>query len=410
MLTEWIALGTVPVNPLTSQREGEWNVVDAQTLIKQAVALGGAPARGDSYRPGLDRFLEDFNASATLTGAGREAAHGWVVSTLAARFAIENWAAAHAQLLDAPVERPVFIVGLPRAGTTTLLNLLALDAQHRVYWNWEANREVPPVESAHLHDDPRIARKISEVNAALACGALDERMHVEMGDEPGECVWLMAQDFKSYAWLVLTAAPNYFEWLYTEADMLAAYRYHRRALQVMQSRAGGQWLLKYPSHACFLDALLAVYPDARIVVTHRDPARPLGSSCDASHHITAQFNVGLDRSYVGHETLRVIERTLEQVSTLREAHPGTEVHDMHYRSFAADPIKEIKRLYEFLGQDLPDTVERNMRNQLTAQAARRSKVGPHHYHLADYGLSPERLPRIFADYVEQFGIERESAA
>ena len=410
MLTEWIALGTVPVNPLTSQCEGEWNVVDAQTLIKQAVALGGAPARGDSYRPGLDRFLEDFNASATLTGAGREAAHGWVVSTLAARFAIENWAAAHAQLLDAPVERPVFIVGLPRAGTTTLLNLLALDAQHRVYWNWEANREVPPVESAHLHDDPRIARKVSEVNAALACGALDERMHVEMGDEPGECVWLMAQDFKSYAWLVLTAAPNYFEWLYTEADMLAAYRYHRRALQVMQSRAGGQWLLKYPSHACFLDALLAVYPDARIVVTHRDPVRPLGSSCDASHHITAQFNAGLDRRYVGHETLRVIERTLEQVSTLREAHPGTEVHDMHYRSFAADPIKEIKRLYEFLGQDLPDTVERNMRNQLTAQAARRSKVGPHHYHLADYGLSPERLPRIFADYVEQFGIERESAA
>lgn len=382
--------------------------MDAQTLIKQAVSLAGVPARGDSYRPGLDRFLEDFNASATLTGAGREAARGWVVSTLAARFAIEDWAATHTQLLDAPVERPVFIVGLPRAGTTTLLNLLALDGQHRVYWNWEANREVPPVESAHLHDDPRIARKISEVNAALASGALDERMHVEMGDEPGECVWLMAQDFKSYAWLVLTAAPNYFEWLYTEADMLAAYRHHRRGLQVMQSRAGGQWLLKHPSHACFLDALLTVYPDARIVVTHRDPVRPLGSSCDASHHITAQFNVGLDRRYVGHETLRVIERTLEQVSALREAHPRTEVHDMHYRSFAADPIKEIKRLYEFLGRDLPDTVERNMRNQLAAQAARRSKIGPHHYHLADYGLSSERLPRIFTDYVEQFGIERES--
>jgi hypothetical protein len=382
--------------------------VDAQALIKQAVAQSGVPARGENYRPGLDRFLEDFNASATVTSAGREAAQGWVVNTLAARFAIEDWTAAHAQVLVAPVERPVFILGLPRAGTTTLLNMLALDPQHRVYWNWEANREVPPVESAHLRDDPRVARKVAEVNAALACGALDEQMHVEMGDEPGECVWLLAQDFKSYAWLVLTAAPNYFEWLYTEADMLAAYRYHKRALQVMQSRAGGRWLLKFPSHACFLDALLAVYPDARIVITHRDPVRPLGSSCDASHHITAQFNVGLDRRYVGQETLRVIETTLKQVSTLREVHPRTEVHDMHYRSFAADPIKEIKRLYEFLGEELPDTVERNMRTQLAAQTARRSKIGPHRYHLADYGLSPEKLPRIFADYVEQFGIERES--
>jgi hypothetical protein len=192
--------------------------------------------------------------------------------------------------------------------------------------------------------------------------------------------------------------------------MVAAFRHHKRALQVMQSRTGGQWLLKHPSHACFLDALLAVYPDARVVLTHRDPIRPLGSSCDASHHITAQFNVGLDRRHVGQETLRIIERTLKQVSTLREMHPRTEVHDMHYRNFAADPLEEIKRLYRFLGQDLTAGVERNMRIQLAAQTARRSRVGPHRYHLADYGLSAEKLPRIFADYVEQFGIERESIA
>jgi Sulfotransferase family len=383
------------------------NVVDAQTLIEQAVAQSGVPARGESYRPGLDRFLDDFNASTTLTSVGREAARNWVVDTLAARFAIEDWTAAHAQALDVPIERPVFILGLPRAGTTALLNLLALDPQHRVYWNWEANREVPPVEAAHLHDDPRVARKVAEVNAALACGALDERMHVEMGDEPGECVWLMAQDFKSYAWLVLTAAPSYCEWLLTDADIVAAFRHHKRALQLMQSRAPGQWLLKHPSHACFLDALLAVYPDARIVVTHRDPIRPLGSSCDASHHITAQFNAGLDPRHVGRETLRIIERTLEQVSALRDAHPRTEVHDIHYLSFVQNPIGEIKRLYEFLGQALSDNVQCDMRNHLAAQSARRAKIGPHRYSLADYGLSRQKLPRIFADYVEQFGIERE---
>jgi Sulfotransferase family len=381
--------------------------LDAQTLIDQAVAQGGVPARGDSYRIGLEIFLEDFNASTTVSQLGRAAARSWMVDTLAARFAIEDWMVRHPALADQPVKRPVFILGLPRAGTTLLLNLLALDPQHRVYWNWEANREVPPVETVHLRDDPRIARKVAEVDAALASGALDHRLHVELGDEPGECAWLLAQDFKSYAWLILTAVPNYFEWLYERADMVAAYRHHRHGLQVMQSRAAGQWILKFPTHAPFVDALLAVYPDARIVLTHRDPVKPLGSSCSASHHLIAQFNVGLNPCYVGQETLRVLERTLERVSALRVAHPNVQVHDLHYRRLAADPLREIKSLYEFLGQELPLPVEQRMQAQLAVHEARRARIGPHRYDLARFGLSSAALPRVFNDYVQQFEIERE---
>lgn len=381
--------------------------MDARTLIDKAVAQSGLPARGDCYRPGLDLFLEDFNASTTVSSVGRAVAETWAVDTLAARFAIEDWIVRNPRVLDAPIHRPVIILGLPRAGTTLLLNLLALDPQHRAYWNWEANREVPPVESAHLNDDPRIARKVAEVNAALASGALDHRQHVEMGDEPGECVWLLAQDFKSYAWLVLTPAPNYFNWLYTRADMVAAYRHHKRALQVMQSRAPGQWILKHPSHACFVEQLLAVYPDARIVLTHRDPTRPLGSSCSASFFLSAQFNAGLDPRHVGSETVRILETTLHRLSALRTTHPDVEAHDLHYLRFIADPIAEVKRLYDFLEQRLSAGVEHKMQAALAAHNRRRAEIGPNRYDLAQYGLSTDKLPSIFAEYVEQFGIERE---
>lgn len=381
--------------------------MNAADLIARAEAASGCPARGVSWREGLNRFLADYNASTTLNATGRAAGEGMALDTLAARFRIDDWIERHPDLLERPVERPVFIVGLPRAGTTLLLNLLALDPQHRTYGNWEANREVPPVEAAHIRDDPRIARKVAEVEAALAAGVLDHRYHVELGDEPGECVWLLGQDFKSYPWLIVTAAPRYFEWLYGEADMVAAYRHHKRALQLMQSRAGGQWILKFPSHAPFLDALFTVYPDARIVLPHRDPVKPLGSSCSASHHIMRQFNDGLDPAYVGRETQHILAASLERICALAQDHPETPVHHLHYARFASDPIGEVRALYGFMDETLEPEIEVAMRAHLDTQRATRKAVGRHEYRLEDYGLSAETLPPVFADYVERFGIARE---
>lgn len=376
-------------------------------LIARAASESGLQPRGESFHDALERFAESFNRSATLNAAGRAAGERMAVDALIARFAIEDWAVRHPEVLLAPVQRPVFILGLPRAGTTLLLNLLALDPQHRVYWNWESNRETPPAESVHLRDDPRIARKVAEINAALANGMLDHRLHVELGDEPAECVWLLGQDFKSYAQLIVTPVPEYFSWLYGRADMAAAYRYHKRALQVLQSRAPGQWILKHPAHAPFVDALLAIYPDARIVMTHRDPAKPLGSSCSSSHYLTAQWNDGLVSRYVGRETLEIITASLQQMCSFAGRHPRVPVHHLHYQNFATDAFSEILRLYAFLGETLRPEVEREMRAALSKHFQRRREIGAHRYKLADYGLSAKSLPRIFAEYVEQFTIARE---
>jgi len=380
----------------------------APDLIASACAASGLPARGESWREGLDLFVSDLASSTTANATGIEAARAMAVETLAARFAIEDYHVRHPDLASTPVPRPVFILGLPRAGTTLLLNLLALDPRHRTYGNFEANREIPPLDIRHRHDDPRIARKVAEVDQALELGALDHRYHVELGDEPGECVWLMGQDFKGYPWLIVTPAPRYREWLlHGGADMRAAFAHHRRALQAMQVHFPGQWILKHPLHAVFLDDLLAVYPDARIVVTHRDPLRPLASSCSASRHLTDQFNDDLDPADVGTETLEILRLTLEGVSTLEQRHPDLPVHHLHYRDLVADPMAQVVALYRFMGETLSDDVLSAMAALLDRKAALRSQAGGHAYSLSQFGLDPDALPPVFDSYVQQFAIARE---
>jgi hypothetical protein len=382
--------------------------LSAELLTARAVEIGGLPVRGEAgFRPGLERFLSAFAAADTVTPAGRDRIEALVVDTLIARFRMDDWIHRHPEVLEMPVERPVFILGLPRAGTTLLLNLLAFDPQRRVYWNWEAGREIPPAHRDHLHDDPRIARRIAEVDALLASGMLDHRLHVEMGDEPTECTYLLGQDFKSNLWLSQTPVPDYFDWLIDEADMVAAYRYQKRALQVLQSAAPGKWTLKLPSHAPFVASLLEVFPDARIVLTHRDPVKPIPSAAAAVRIVMGMSCVGVDPAYLGREMLRMVEASVERTMAARDAHPEVPFYDFHYRRFAADPIAEIRRLYDFLGDDLSGDVENRMVAALRVHEARRDAVGPNVYRPEDFGLTRAAIDERFAPYMARFGIERE---
>lgn len=381
--------------------------MDPVALIMKATEQAGVPARGESFRPGLDIFLRESGCSQTLTQTGRAAVKAAVVDTLAARFRIEDWIARHPEVLDRPVERPLFILGMPRAGTTLLVNLLQLDQRRRMYWHWEGNREIPPAEAAHRFDDPRIARRVAEVNAGLESGALNRHFHVEMGDEPTECFWPLGQDFKAYPWLVQTQVPGYFDWLLGEADMEAAYQHHKRVLQVMQSRWPGRWTLKLPSHAASLDALLAVYPDARIIMTHRDPAKPIGSTCGTCRHILSLNNDEIDAAYLGHETTQLLAASVHRAMRARDAHPEVSFHDLHYRRFVADPIREIRAIYEFLGEAFTSEIEQPMRSAIEADRRQRKAHGRHLYRLEDYGLSRATLTPIFAEYAERFAIEAE---
>lgn len=361
----------------------------------------------DSWREGLTRFLGDLDKTKTLRPGAREAIEAFAVTTLRARFAIDRWLAEHPQAAKAQIERPLFILGMPRAGTTFLLNLLCLDPQRRVYWHWEGNRELPPVETAHLADDPRIARRVAEVNAALDSGALPRNHHVELGDEPTECNWILGQDFKAYPWLVQTIVPDYFEWLVHEADMEAGYRHHARVLRALQSAAPGSWTLKFPSHAMAIDAILAVYPDARIVMTHRDPVKPVASSCSLCDQILSLQNSAVDRKALGYQTLTLNALGARRMGAARDAYPSGQFHDIHYKRFVRDPLGTIRALYAFEGLTLSPGVEHKMQAAVDRHEADRTAAGSHSYRLEDYGLTVADVDRAFGDYAERFGVELE---
>jgi hypothetical protein len=189
--------------------------------------------------------------------------------------------------------------------------------------------------------------------------------------------------------------------------MAAGYCHHRRSLQLMQTDAPGNWTLKWPTHAAWLDSLLKVYPDARFVVTHRDPVKPIGSTCSAIRHVLPFNNDGFDPNYIGYETSTLIARMAERMMRVRDANPQVPFYDLHYKTWIADPIRAIRDIYEFLGEELTAPVEARMRQEIDEQNASRKIHGPHTYSLADYGLSREGLNPMFQEYVDRFGIAAE---
>ena len=377
--------------------------VEIERLVARA-GSGDSPPAGESWREGLEVFLADLARSRTMRPGAREATEALVVATLRARFAMEAWHAGHPAAAASPVTRPLIVLGMPRAGTTFLVNLLSLDPQRRMHWNWEGNRELPPAEAAHLHDDPRIALRVREVDALIESGFLPLNHHVERGDEPTECFWQMQQDFKSFSLLIHTQVPDYFEWWLHHADMAAAYAYHRRYLQALQSAAPGAWTLKFPSHALAVEEIIATYPDSRIVYTHRDPIKPLGSTCSLNAHPLSMSNTKVDLAMVGYQVTGILAASAQRMIAARDRHPDHAFHDIHYRDFIRDPMATIRALYAFEGLELNDTVAQAMVAAIVAHEAARGHAGAHRYDLADYALDEATIDRLFGDYIARFDI------
>ena len=201
------------------------------------------------------------------------------------RLGVIAWRKQHPEIASKPITQPIFIVGQPRTGTTILYDLLAQDPDLRAPLTWEVDAPCPVPQPETYHDDPRIAQTQAsiELSEQIIPGFL--KFH-PMGALVGqECVRITAGEFTSMIFSVQYRLPSYYRWLLYEADHAGAYRFHRIFLQHLQSGVPGQWLLKSPAHLWQLDTLLAEYPDALIVQTHRDPLNVISSIAALTHHL-----------------------------------------------------------------------------------------------------------------------------
>ncbi|MBS3961910.1 MAG: sulfotransferase [Sandarakinorhabdus sp.] len=376
---------------------------DAEELIAEAMHRTGLDRfDSDSFREGLDILLGDVNR-APYTEAGHQRMHANLVDLLANRLKVTDWLERHPDLLDRPIERPVFVFGIPRTGTTLVSNLLACDPARRSALSWEIDDPVPPATGATLKSDPRALARLEQERAMLAARPEMGKYYRGSAVYPNECIFFMAHDFKALALESRGRLPNYRDWLFS-TDMTSAYRYHRRFLQLLQADAPGSWNLKMPSHCLWIDTILSVYPDARLVWTHRDPFTATGSFCSIIAMAHRAFTGTVDTQWVAENCRFQAGEHVNRLMDARARH-GDRLLDIHYADLVRDPISAMRSLYAGLGDDFTPEAEAGMRAWLADNP--QEKFGRHEYRLEQYGLSVAALEPVFADYLGAHDVARE---
>jgi len=379
----------------------EFATLAPERIVRAAVRRTGCDAFGpdDGWRTGLDKLTDDLRQHARLTPIGRLAAHHHLIDLLANRLWLERDRARHAEIAQRPVRAPLFIVGLPRTGTTLLHMLLAQDPQNRVPETWEVMHPAP----AEGSETRRIARARRELAWMERLAPGFRIMHPLAPRLPQECIAIDSHTLQSYEFQTTHHVPEYQRWL-ERRDKKAVYRYHRRFLQYLQwQRPGEHWVLKAPAHLFGLAELLAIYPDAGIIQTHRNPLEVMASLASLSTTLRSAFSVAADPHEIGREIAGRwgdgLLRSLEQRD--RGALPADRFIDIDYLDIVRAPVETVRRIYASFDRELGAEAERAMREFLAANP--KDKHGAHRYSLHAFGLDTDEQARRFADYRARFG-------
>jgi hypothetical protein len=349
----------------------------------------------DSFREGLEILLLALGAEARLNARGEGFVYQRIGLHLAQRLQVEDWYRRHPEIDDVTLGAPLFGLGLPRTGSTALSFLLAQDPNVRYLRSWEAAQPCPPP-STVLGTDPRIPVGEQKIVAG-------SRHHVPVDVHgPMECLDLMALDFKSQIFQAYAQIPSYSAWLVDRADFTSTYRYEHRVLKLLRwGEATRPWRLKSPAHVLSLDFLDRVFPDARFVMTHRDPTEVLLSVADVYADIIGGFTDHLDKRYLGELNVKQWSIGMDRAVKFRDGGAEHRFFDIDFRAMQADPIGEVRRLYQWLGEPVTDEFETRMRAWWAANAENRE---PHtHADPQSFGLDLNAIRPLFANYIERWG-------
>jgi hypothetical protein len=389
-----------PPRPTSPGRDTVGTVEDLHESATRITGLDdfGTDAH-DHYLDGLRVLLDSYAHEAGLTPVGNKVKRAFLRGALVARLLSQHGWKQHPEYADVPIERPVFVTGLPRTGTTALHRLLTADPRHQglELWLTEVPQPRPPRES--WESDP--------VFAGLQEGY--SRHHVEhpeflglhyiAADQPEECWRLLRQSTASVSFESLAHVPAYSRWL-DGYDWRPAYERHRANLALIGlPDAGRRWVLKNPSHLFALDALMAVYPDALVVQTHRSPRSAVASACSLSAHATQGWSQVFTGERIGRDQLDLLGRGVDRFSAQRRSYDPAQFVDVYYDDFVADPAGTVEQVYALLG--LPySNAARTAVARLHEQSTTGERRPAHRYTLSDFGLRAEQVDERFAGYLD----------
>lgn len=374
--------------------------LDRKQLMQRAQERTGLNDFGDlPFEEPLEMLIFSLERDARLDDARRAGTAEMITGTLVKNLRLVDDRKRFPGIAEEVVAEPIFILGLPRTGSTNLHGLMAQCEGIRAPRRWEMSLPSPPPEATTYETDPRIAQ-IHGTEVAAASEELKKK-HPISADRPEQCQGLNDYMFMNWALLAPYELPTYREWLLT-ADHRPSYEAHKRTLQHLQFRHPGRWVLKYPKHSFTLDALLAVYPDARIIWTHRDPTRIIPSSISLIETFR-KATPGFDRKLLGREWASYEELGMRRGLDMRDnLMKPANVIDIHYADVMKDPIAAIERAYNHFGIALSAESKVRVRHFIAENA--KDKHGVHSYSAEEFGLSEAMLRTLFKDYIERFGV------
>jgi Sulfotransferase family len=357
------------------------------------------------YHTGLKVLLQSMDYDPRFHAAGRELAWRGLIDALSSRARAFAAMKANPGFADTPLKSPIVITGVPRTGTTALHRLMAVDPRLQGLQTWLLNAPMPRPPRDSWENYPAFQQTIASIEARLALAPERKAAHQSAAEGVDECCGILRQSFVSNIWNCMGwSSATYDSWWQTQGES-HAYRYFRQCVQLIgMNDSDKRWLLKNPGHIEHLHEVFAIFPDAKVIQTHRDPAKAMPSMVSLLGRLHPSYEEGRYDQRLRNMMRRETEKwanAAAKTDAVKAHHPG-QVLDIVHADFHADPMGVVEKVCAFVGLELAD----NVRPLLEQRIAEKPELahGDHRYDIADYGMNEDEVREVFGDYVARYDL------
>ena len=376
--------------------------INANEILDQAKSETGLSDLGEPlFFEGLNRLIDSINNEANLNEIGIQAQPIRIQGLLTNRLRFEEDLKKFPEILDQQIIAPIVIVGLPRTGSTMTHRLLASDPNHTAMLWWEGR--YPALLPGEKRGDIEARMELGKAEVDAVVAASPEALDIHPWDYKGadEEILLLEHNFLSTVPESFMALPSYSEWI-EEQDHTLAYEDLKKFIQYLQWQNPGRekkrWVLKSPHHLGFIDKMISVFPDAKIIQTHRDPIKTVPSFCSMCANLFEPLTTNFDKVFIGKHWSNKLTRALNHCMNISEQHPDNFL-DLEFLNMIKDPIDEMKKIYEFIGESFGEKTEVAME---AWREENKHEMGAHKYSLEEYDLTESQINNNFAKYQQKY--------
>ena len=376
--------------------------INANEILDQAKSETGLSDLGEPlFFEGLNKLIDSINNEANLNEIGIQAQPIRIQGLLSNRLRFEEDLKKFPEILDQQIIAPIVIVGLPRTGSTMTHRLLASDPNHTAMLWWEGR--YPALLPGEKRGDIEARMELGKAEVDAVVAASPEALDIHPWDYKGadEEILLLEHNFLSTVPESFMALPSYSEWI-EEQDHTLAYEDLKKFIQYLQWQNPGRekkrWVLKSPHHLGFIDKMISVFPDAKIIQTHRDPIKTVPSFCSMCANLFEPLTTNFDKVFIGKHWSNKLTRALNHCMNISEQHPDNFL-DLEFLNMIKDPIDEMKKIYEFIGESFGEKTEVAME---AWREENKHEMGAHKYSLEEYDLTESQINNNFAKYQQKY--------